>query len=268
MRLASGGLIKDVFDAVHSFIGGRVSRLVVVLWAALGLVFVATYGQRLPQEAYPPPSLCAEGLSDLLQVWKPLVSVFVQPDPVHLVVSCFVIYLVMWFVARRMGVVVSVVTVVVSGAVANVAGAALTGNPVCGFLPAAMAALFLCAASFPYLRFFRYLSARTLAICAITGLAFLHAPRFSVMGILSGVAGIPFAVTVFLAEPHVRLLLRKWWLHRQVQNALLEAEEEERLDEVLKKVSRVGIEGLTRRERNFLFSMSRRYRKKVGEGKR
>lgn len=266
MRFESDGLIKDGLEALHSFMGGRVSLIIVILWAVLGFSFAATYGQRVPGEAYPPVSLCARGLADF-RLHTSFLSVLVQPNLLHLLISCFVLYLVMWFVARRMGVVLSVLTVFVSGAVANEAGAALTGKPVCGFLPSAMVALFLCAAYFPYLRFFKRIPARTLALCAITGLAFLHAPRFSVMGILSGLAGIPVAVTVLMAEPRVKLALRKWWLHKQIQGAFAEAEEEERLDDVLKKVSRVGFEGLTRSERNFLLSMSRRYRKKVEEGK-
>ena len=268
MRFERGSIISDALQAAHAFMGGRVCLTVIFLWLALGAGLVAVFGQRLPGEPYPPEALCAAGFSDMERPHRAFLSLFVQPGLLHFVICCFFVYLVMWFVVRRMGAVLGVVTVLLSGAVANEAGAALTGSPVCGFLPSAMAALFLCAAYFPYLRFFRYLSARILALCAITGLAFLHAPRFSVMGVLSGLAGIPVAVTVLLAEPHVRLALRKWWLHRQVQSALLEAEEEERLDEVLAKLSRVGFEGLTRRERNFLLSMSRRYRKKVEERKR
>jgi len=268
MRLDADSLLQDAFKAAHSFLGGRFSTVVVVLWIVLIAVFVATYGQRLPGEMYPPDCLCARGISDLSAPHRLLVSVFVQPNLVHLLISLFVIYLVMWFVARRMGVVLSLVTVILSGGVANEAAAALAAKPVCGFIPSAVVLLFLCAAYFPYLRFFKYLSARVVALCAITGLAFLYAPRFSVMGVLSALSGIPVAVSVMLAEPRVRMALRKWWLHRQVQDALTEAQEEERLDEILRKLSRVGFEGLTRRERNFLLIMSRRYRKKVGEGKR
>ena len=268
MRLDADSLLQDAFRVAHSFLGGRVSTVVIVLWAVLGAVFVATYGQRLPGEPHPPPSLCAHGVSDLSAPHRLFVSVFVQPNPLHLLLAFFVVYLVMWFVARRMGVVLSLLTVVLSGGVANEAAAALVSKPVCGFIPSAVVLLFLCAAYFPYLRFFKYLSARIVALCAITGLAFLYSPCFSVMGILSALSGIPVAVSVMLAEPRVRMALRKWWLHRQVQSALTEAQEEERLDEILRKLSRVGFEGLTRRERNFLLTMSRRYKKKVGEGKR
>ncbi|RKY15580.1 MAG: hypothetical protein DRP63_06700, partial [Planctomycetota bacterium] len=130
MRLDADSLLQDAFKAAHSFLGGRVTTLVVVMWAVLGAVFVATYGQRLPGEPYPPPSLCAGGVSDVSAPHRLFVSVFVQPSLIHLAVAFFVVYLVMWFVARRMGVVLSLVTVILSGGVANEAAAALASKPV------------------------------------------------------------------------------------------------------------------------------------------
>ncbi len=56
--------------------------------------------------------------------------------------------------------------------------------------------------------------------------------------------------------------LKKWQIHQQGKEFMEEQELRAKVDEILDKVNREGLRNLTRRERNFLKSASKRYKKK------
>jgi membrane associated rhomboid family serine protease len=55
--------------------------------------------------------------------------------------------------------------------------------------------------------------------------------------------------------------LRKWQVHQQEKEMMKDQELRAKVDEILDKVNREGLKNLTRRERNFLKSASKRYKK-------
>ncbi|MDO8141307.1 MAG: rhomboid family intramembrane serine protease [Candidatus Brocadiales bacterium] len=55
--------------------------------------------------------------------------------------------------------------------------------------------------------------------------------------------------------------LKKWQIHHQEKEIMKEQEIRVKVDEILDKVNREGLRNLTRRERNFLKSASKRYKK-------
>jgi len=268
MRTDPESLMEDLAEGAHRFLGGRFSVVVLVVMALLCVVFVYQYGERTPSEqVLLLESWSAQGRGGMAAPLRAFTSVFLHRTLWQLAANLFILYLFLWFALRRLGQALGTATVFVCAATTNFAASKVTGAPAVGFGGGAIAAAFFCTAYFPYLRFFRGASARWLAPALIVAAAFANAPEMSIFGVVSQTGGLTVALGVFLLEPRARMSLKKWWLHRQVSDALSEAEDEEQLDRVLTKVSRKGMAALSRKERNFLMNMSRRYRRKVGQRK-
>lgn len=265
MRIREG-LFENTVLSVHNFIGGRLCYvLIAVLLIHIGF-FVYQFGERKPGE---PVRLLAElslqkvGVTE--QPHRIFTSPLIQTSAWQLLLTFFMLYLFGWFVLRRLGVWLFLLTYFLSASVSNVVTYELAGNEwaVTGTSGGVISLAFLCATYFPYLRFFKVVSARYAAPFVICCMAFVGAPYVGALVVLSQLAGISVALSVYILEPRLRMEIKKWWLRKQVEKAITEAEEEERLDILLKKVSRFGMSALSRKERNFLMQMSRRYHKKV-----
>jgi len=265
MRFA-GNLFESAVLYVHNLIGGRLSSIIVLVALLHIGFFIYQFGERTPGESLLLlDELSLKGVSLSEEPFRIFTSTLLHSSIGQLLLTLFMLYLFGWFVLRRLGVWLFLFTYFLSAAVTNTVTYAVAGEnwTVAGAGGGVIGLAFLCAAYFPYLRFFRVLSARYTTPLAICAIAFAGAPYIGAFVVLSQLAGVSVALSVFLLEPRLRMEMKKWWLRRQVEKALTEAEEEERLDILLKKVSRLGMSSLSRKERHFLMQMSKRYHRKV-----
>jgi len=270
MRLESDSLMQDLIVAAHKFIGGRFSTVILILILLHIGFFVYGFGQRTPDEPLNLVNhLSLTSARALDEPHRIISSVFVYTSFWQLVFTVFALYLCGWFVLRRLGIWLFLLAYFLSAAVTNVTTHELVGveHKVAGASGGAIGLIFLCAAYFPYLRFFNVIPAKYLAPALICIGAFAGAPYIGAIVVVAQLAGVSVTLFVFLLEPRIRTGIRKWWLHKQVESAINEAQEEEKLDILLKKVSTTGMAGLSRKERNFLIQMSKRYHKKATERK-
>lgn len=258
-------LFESAVLRVHIFLGGRLSSLIVFVALVHIGFFVYQFGERTPDE----PLLLLDELSLRGAIsdepFRVFTSPFVHLSAAQLLLTLFTLYLFGWFVLRRLGIWLFLLTYFLSAVVTNLVTYTVAGEnwTVAGTGGGVVGLAFLCAAYFPYLRFFKVLSARYAAPVVICVAAFAGAPYIGAFVVLCQLAGVSVALSVYLLEPKLRMEVKKWWLRKQVEKALTEAEEEEKLDMLLKKVSRLGMSSLSRRERHFLMQMSRRYHRKV-----
>jgi hypothetical protein len=68
---------------------------------------------------------------------------------------------------------------------------------------------------------------------------------------------------LYKLEPYIRSIMSRRKLHKEIVSVFSEAQKEEELDRILKKVSTCGMDSLTHFERRFLQSMSSEYQKKI-----
>ncbi|MCX7704468.1 MAG: rhomboid family intramembrane serine protease, partial [Planctomycetota bacterium] len=270
MRLDSDNLIGNGVGAAHRFLGGRFSFLILTLIFFHLFFAVYEFGQRAPEEPLRlVDTLSLRKVKALDEPYRILSSCFVWTSFWQFAFTIFVLYLFGWFVLRRLGALVFLFTYFSSAAVTNLVTYELVSaeETVAGAGGGAIALSFLCAAYFPYLRFFGVVPAKFAAPVLICGGAFASAPHLGAVIVVSQLSGLSVAVLVLVFEPRFRMELSKWWLRRQVESAMTEAEEEEKLDMLLRKVSRGGMTVLSRKERNFLLQMSKKYNRRVTERK-
>lgn len=123
--------------------------------------------------------------------------------------------------------------------------------------------VFVCMLYFPYLYYLGGATARQLGAVMMAGimLASLNFDGHD-LGYLGQLVALPVAYGLFRLEPAVVKMRSRWRLRREIVGAFNEAEREEHLDRLLEKVAQEGVDSLNRRERHFLQTVSKEYRRK------
>jgi len=137
-------------------------------------------------------------------------------------------------------------------------------QPAIGASAAVMAILVVCAIHFPdqiVFLFFIPVRMRWLAI-GLVGVDLLYSigPRFTGVAHTAHLGGALYGYLFWRFGPAVGQLLDRLDDRKREQRAKRLADNEQRLDELLDKISRKGFDSLSRRERDFLTEQSKRRR--------
>ena len=231
------------------------------------ILFVFTYGNR-PSTENPSRliSLLTIDYASIArgQIWRLLSAPFVHSGILQLFFCSLGLYFFGGYVSRRLGTAWFLFTYVCCGALGGFLSALVSGGGSFEAAPAAVfGIIFLCMIYFPFMYFFRKTTARRLGpiiICAIL----LSSLTIAVgdVAYLAQLAALPLAYGIYKLEPLVERI-RSWRkLRREIVGAFTEAEREEHLDRLLKKVANEGMDSLNRKEKHFLQTVSKEYRRK------
>ena len=260
-------------------IGGRWTLLTGFIVIASAALFIYGYANRTPAEvkqavsgAQPYTSFAlyetlALNWSTFLnaQLWRLASSLLLNANFLQLVCTALLLYLFGAYLQHRLGTLLFFLSFLISGIAAGIVSLILSPQEIC--LCASAAALgisTLCVLHFPYLRFFRSVTARQLLLPA-TALTLLSGATFTRRDIILFGQLTPLAAGYLLykLEPYIRSIMSRRKLHKEIVSVFSEAQKEEELDRILKKVSTCGMDRLTHLERRFLQSMSSEYQKKI-----
>jgi membrane associated rhomboid family serine protease len=251
-------------------LGGRWTALTALVVAANVTIFVFAYGNRASTSE---TSVLATSLSVDYgsiadgQIWRLLVSPFLFLGMLPLFLGSMSMYFFGGYVARRLGFGWFVFAYIACGAAGGLASSLVVPDSAYGAAAAATFGItFLCMLYFPYMYFLGGATARQLGPVLMGGVL-LSGLSFDGrdLGLLSQLAALPVAYAIYRLEPLIERMRSRRRLHREIWGAFTEAEREEELDRLLQKVAREGMDGLNRKERNFLQSVSKEYRrKKIG----
>jgi membrane associated rhomboid family serine protease len=258
-------------------IGGRWTLLTGIIIFASAALFVYGYANRTSGEIKQAPQMQpykSFALYETLalkptaflkgELWRFLSSVFLHANFMQLLCSAFLLYLFGAYLAHRLGNLLFFLSFLICGIAAGAVSLILSPQEIS--LCASAAALgicTLCILHFPYLRFFRSVSAKQLLLPAIA-LTLLSSATFTRRDILllGHLTAVAMGFLLYELEPLIRSIISRRRLRREITVLFSEAQKEEELDRILKKVTTCGLDGLTQLERRFLQSMSSQYQKK------
>ncbi len=248
-------------------LGGRWTTLSALLVTATTALFVFSYGNRpsfeelsvLTEALRMDCSKVADG-----EVWRILSAPFLFSGMLQFFFASLAIYFMGGYVARRLGFTWFVLVYVACGAAGGTASSLMA--PGRGFEagPAATYGIILmCTLYFPYMYFLGGATARQLGpvLMAAIMLASLNFDGGD-LSYLVQLAALPVAYGMLKLEPAVERLRSRRRLRREIIGAFTEAQREEELDRLLKKVAHEGLDSLNRKERHFLQTVSKEYRRK------
>jgi membrane associated rhomboid family serine protease len=251
-------------------LGGKWTNLTGFLVAANVTIFVFAYGNRVStQDTSTIASTLSISYTSIIdgQIWRLVVSPFLFLGMLPLFLGSMSMYFFGGYVARRLGLGWFMFTYVACGAAGGLTSSLVMHNDVFGAAPAAtFGIVFLCMLYFPYMYFLGGATARQLGPVLIAGVI-ISGLSFGArdLGVVSQLTALPVAYLVYRLEPLIERIRSKRRLHREISVAFTQAEREEELDRLLQKVASEGMNSLNRKERHFLQSVSREYRrKKIG----
>jgi membrane associated rhomboid family serine protease len=248
-------------------LGGRWTYLTALLVTVLVVIFVFAYGnRRAATEISTLSSVFSISYPAIAngEVWRIFTAPFYFSGMLQLLFSCMAIYFCGGYVARRLGFSWFMIAYIACGATGGLASIFIVPE---GRFEAAPPAVYgiilLCMLYFPYMRFLGSATARQLGPVLI-GSIVLTSLNFNSndTGYLAQLAALPTAYIIFKLEPAVQHMRSRWRLRREIIDAFTEAEREEHLDRLLKKVAQEGMDSLNRKERHFLQTVSKEYRRK------
>jgi len=198
------------------------------------------------------------------QIWRIFSAPFLFSGMLQLFFSGMAIYFCGGYVARRLGLFWFISAFIVCGSAGGLASAFFVRDAGFEAAPGAVyGIILLCMLYFPYMYFLGGATARQLGPALMAGIM-LTSLNFNAndMGYLAQLVALPVAYAVFKLEPAVQQIRSRWRLRREIVDAFTEAEREEQLDRLLKKVAQEGMDSLNRKERHFLQTVSKEYRRK------
>jgi membrane associated rhomboid family serine protease len=248
-------------------LGGKWTNLTALLVTAVVVIFVFAYGNRPAVEGTTSLTAAlsvsyrkiAEG-----QVWRILSAPFLCSGILQLFFACMALYFFGGYVARRLGFFWFMFAYLACGAAGGLACSLAAPGVSFEAAPAAVyGIILLCMLYFPYMYFLGGATARQLGP-VLMGAVMLASLNFdgNDLSYLAYLAALPVAYGVFKLEPAVQRMRGRWRMRREIVDAFTEAEREEHLDRLLKKVAQEGMDSLNRKERHFLQTVSKEYRRK------
>lgn len=256
-------------------LGGTWTRLTGLLALVSIILFVFAYGNRASVQE-------SSFLMDVLRVncaatvrgelWRLLSAPFLYTGMLQLFLGCLGLYFFGGYAARRLGRGWFIFTYIACGATgalgASFAAKSLTVSTRSfeGAPGAACGVIFICMLYFPYMQFLGRVRARQLGLILIAAILLSSigpgAREAQVLGYLAQLVALPVAYAIYRIEPAIEWIRSKRRLRREIIGAFTEAEREEHLDRLLQKVAREGMDSLSRKERHFLQTVSKEYRRK------
>ena len=203
------------------------------------------------------------------EIWRPLTAVFTHNALGHFLFNMFGLYLLGRFFLEALGLNGFIKCILVAGILANIAHTLLfPQNPVLGFSGAFWALLIASTIKMPKAKLLIFPIPLWLLISVlffIQIVSFLNSLRPDVeMSVAYDVhvfGGIIGAVLVFIS-PYWQKLRSKWHQQHLEQQAESYAKEQDRLDELLEKITEHGLHTLTDAEQKFLKKHSEKERKR------
>jgi membrane associated rhomboid family serine protease len=247
-------------------LGGKWTTLTALLVTGTVTLFVFAYGNRPSVQK---PSSIMEILSLNYgqiaqgQLWRLFSSPFLFSGILQLFFATFAIFLLGGYAARRLGVGWFLFTYILCGIAGSLVSSIIVPGRGWEAAPAAtFGVILMCMLYFPYMYFLGGVTARQLGPVMILGIS-LSSLSFSWqdLGCLGQLAGLPVAYGIYRLEPAIERIRSKRRLKREIVGAFTEAEREEKLDKLLKKVASSGMDSLNRKERHFLQTVSKEYRR-------
>jgi membrane associated rhomboid family serine protease len=248
-------------------LGGKWTNLTAFLVTGCVTLFVFSYGNR-PSTGEPSSLMTllsfnwtsvADG-----QIWRIFSAPFVFSGMLQLFFASMAVYFFGGYVARRLGFFWFMFAYTTCGITAAVASCIAVPSASFGAaVGATYGIIFLCVLYFPYMYFLGGATAKQLGP-VLMGAVMLSSLNFDGhdLAYLVQLASLPVAYAVYKLEPAVERLRNRRRLRREIVDAFTEAEREEHLDKLLQKVAREGMGSLNKKERQFLQTVSKEYRRK------
>ena len=261
---------KRGFTPPHRFrfnLGGRWTNVTALLVTATVTLFVFAYGNRSSTEE---TSTLMGALSvnhSVLsggKIWQVLTASFLFSGMLQLFFASMAIYFFGGYVARRLGFAWFMFAYLACGAAGGIVSSFVAqGRSFDTGAAATYGIIFMCMLYFPYMYFLGGATCRQLGP-VLMGAIMLSCLNFDGedMGYLVQLAALPVAYGIFKLEPAVEHMRSRRRLRKEITGAFTEAAREEQLDRLLDKVAREGMDSLSRKERHFLQTVSKEYRRK------
>jgi membrane associated rhomboid family serine protease len=248
-------------------LGGRWTNLTALLLVATVTIFVFAYGNR-PSTEKPSFLLRTISLDSAKivegEVWRLFTAPFLFGGMLQLFFASIAIYLYGGYASKRLGLGWFLGAYLGCGAAGGLVSSLIVPGRGFEAAPAAtIGIILLCTLYYPYMYFLGGATARQLAPVIIGAiLASRLAFAKEDLAYLGQLAALPVAYGVYVLLPASERMRNKRRLRREISDAFTEVEREEHLDRLLKKVAQEGMDSLSRKERHFLQTVSREYRRK------
>lgn len=248
-------------------LGGKWTNLTALLLVATVTTFVFAYGNRPSTEE---PSDLTRALSidyaevGAMEFWRLFTAPFLFDGMLQLFFASIAVYLFGGYAAKRLGTGWFLTAYVACGAAGGLASSFIVPGRGFEAAPAAtIGVIVLCTMYYPYMYFLGGATARQLApVLVIAILASNLGFNREDLGYLGQLAALPVAYAIYRLVPAMERMRNKRRLRREIADAFTEAEREEELDRLLRKVAQEGVDSLNRRERHFLQTVSKEYRRR------
>ncbi len=248
-------------------LGGKWTNLSALLLVATVTLFVFAYGNRPSTEE---PSFIMRTLSldsakvGKAEIWRLFSAPFLFDSMLQLFFASIAVYLFGGYASKRLGASWFLGAYIACGAAGGLASSLIVPGRGFEAAPAAtIGIIFLCTLYYPYMYFLGGASAKQLAPVIIGAiLASNLGFNREDLAYLGQLAALPVAYGVYLLLPAMERMRNKRRLRREIADAFTEVEREEQLDRLLKKVANEGMDSLNRKERHFLQTVSKEYRRR------
>ena len=200
------------------------------------------------------------------EIWRPFTAIFTHESTSHFILNMLILLLIGHWFFRALGTRGFWWTAILAGSIANVLHTFIFPQPVLGFSGAFSALLVAATIKQPQTRIFIFPAWLFVSVFffidLINFIVSLRPGHVSTVAYDVHVMGGILGAVLILIAPRWQALRKKWHDQHLAQEAQSYAKEQERVDEILEKISQHGLHTISEAERKYLKKHSENERKR------